>query len=138
MSALRTDNNIDIDKANKQIEKLDENVCEQKWMSPPRIHVPSQQIPECNNTDFAKWLVSDVLGEPERVNSYMTARLIKDLNYGYTTQHIANMYFNEMSQLFSGQQQNRQFGRKEAYEHMVGLCERRNHWERKRHEQKTV
>ena len=54
------------------------------WDStPPKIHQPSEQVPqELNNRDLAKWLIINVLGDPNKLNSYMEARLIRDLNYG--------------------------------------------------------
>lgn len=107
------------------------------WRSPPRLHKPANRIPQhFSNSDFSKWLIADVLGEPNRLNSFMETRLTKDLNYGTTTGTISGMYYNELSALFDRGNM-REFNREIAYNHMVSLCERRNFWERQRHESIT-
>lgn len=102
---------------------------EKKWKQPPRIHTCSRQInDQCSNKEFADWLVTDVLGMPEKIGSYMHCRLIRDLNYGATIGGIGGAYFNEMSEQYA-QHHYFPFGRPEAYEHFSTLRNDMNHWE---------
>ena len=106
------------------------------WKSPPRIRFPEKkpdQIPP--NVDFktlAQWLIQKVLCEPEKLNSFMEARLIRDLMYQNSTGITGGMYFNESSASFDGKNSRNPFDINLAYEHFVNLCNRRNMWEKRR------
>lgn len=115
-----------------QIDQIDLDHYEKAWRQPPRILQPSDQIPQgVSNRQFARWLITDVLREPERLGTYIEARLIRDLNYGFVTQVAGGMYFNELSAM-SNKPNYREFNRQQAYDHMVSLCNRRNYWENER------
>lgn len=108
------------------------------WKSPPRIRM-SEQKPENlpKNVEYdrlAKWLITSVLCEPERLNTYLEARLIRDLMYKTTTSVTGGMYFNESSAAFDGQMSRNPFDFNIAYNSMHSLCNRRNFWEQKRAE----
>lgn len=106
------------------------------WYSPPRIRRQApkpESIPE--NTPhqaLAKWLIANVLCEPEKLNSYLEARLVRDLMYKSTTSMTGGMYFNESSAMFDTRQVRQAFDFDKAYEHMSALCNRRNYWEQRR------
>lgn len=102
------------------------------WNSPPKIHQPENKPQDgLSNKEFVKWLIACVLGEPERLNSHMELRMVKDLNFRVTTGGLSGMYYNESSRLF-GKPQYNTFGPEEAFNFMVNLCNRRNFWERQR------
>lgn len=112
---------IDVEKADKL------------WYSQPNLRNPAREIPQgLSNEQFARFLILNVLCEPRFCNSFMEARLIKDLNYNITTQHIGGMYFNEMSMLFTGQNHQKQFTRQEAYDTLVRMRAKINYWEQMR------
>jgi len=103
------------------------------WKSPPRIHLPSDRYPEgMDNKNLVDWLIINVLGEPEKLNSYMSSRLVRDLNYGQTTEGMGGIYYNENSLLDSAPK-TMVFNPHDAYKHMLELCNRRNYWEKMRH-----
>jgi glycosyltransferase involved in cell wall biosynthesis len=107
------------------------------WKSPPRIHNPKpkltkEKISQMTHKDLARWLILNVLGEPDKVNSYMEARLTRDLMYQSSTSVTGGMYFNESSASFDGKNTIQQFNFDMAYNHMATLCDRRNAWEKKR------
>jgi glycosyltransferase involved in cell wall biosynthesis len=107
------------------------------WKSPPRIHNPKPKLTEeqaakMPHKDLARWLILNVLGDPDKVNSYMEARLARDLMYQSSTSVTGGMYFNESSASFDGKNSIQQFNFDMAYNHMVQLCHRRNMWEKKR------
>lgn len=106
------------------------------WNSPPRIRQPEsmpQNIPQnMSIQNLARWLIINVLKEPEKINSYMEARLIRDLMYRTSTAITGGMYFNESSAAFENKMSRTPFDFKLAYEHMVALCNRRNFWEQQR------
>ena len=106
---------------------------EQTWQSPPRIHTPASSVPEnLNNAEIATFLVSQVFGEPEKVNTYMWARMCKDLNLGAWTQgSVGGMYFNEDAHADS-QKPVQPFDVEIAYELCHNMCVRRNQWETER------
>lgn len=106
------------------------------WKSPPRIRKP-QSKPEnvsqyTSHEHIARWLITDVLCEPEKINSFMEARLVRDLMYKSTTSTTGGMYFNESSAAFDGKQGRSFFDFDMAYNQMLSLCNRRNYWEQKR------
>jgi len=105
---------------------------EETWMSPPRVYSPSREIPtDISPKEYVKWLMVNVLCEPDRLNSYMESRLIRDLNYGFHMEGTGGMYFNEDAMQFT-RPQFEPFDRETAYDCMLDLCLRRNIWEQKR------
>lgn len=59
-----------------------------KWDSPPQIHnIPSSIPDNLSNRDFVKWIINDVLHEPERLNSYAELDLLHGINYGVNPNH---------------------------------------------------
>jgi glycosyltransferase involved in cell wall biosynthesis len=109
---------------------------EETWASAPRIHRPEdkpKELPQnVSHVNLARWLIVNVLGEKDRVGTFMEARLARDLMYNTTTNMTGGMYFNESSAAFEGQQSYQPFNFDMAYNHMRGLCERRNHFEQMR------
>lgn len=108
------------------------------WKSPPRI-IHSAPKPEklpqnTKHGDLARWLITHVLCEPEKINTFIEARLTRDLMYKTTTSFTGGMYFNESSAAFDGKLSRNPFDFDMAYNHMVNLCNRRNAWEQKRAE----
>lgn len=106
------------------------------WNSAPRIRQPApkpESLPNnINHNTMAKWLISNVLCEPEKLNTYLEARLTRDLMYKSHTSLTGGMYFNESSAAFDGKQNRNYFDFNLAYDHMLNLCNRRNYWEHKR------
>lgn len=111
---------------------------EQTWLSPPRIIMPKPKFKTIPNNitheELANWLISEVLCEPDKLNSFMQARLVRDLMYGCATQMTGGMYFNESSANFEGKNTRVPFNFDIAYNHMAAMCHRRNGWEQKRAE----
>jgi glycosyltransferase involved in cell wall biosynthesis len=108
------------------------------WKSPPRIKQPQakpSEIPQnTTHESLARWLIAEVLCEPEKINSFMESRLIRDLMYQTSTATTGGMYYNESAAAFDGKLSRTPFNFDIAYNHMVNLCNRRNHWEQKRSE----
>lgn len=108
------------------------------WKSQLRIRQPKpkpEKLPEnISHSELAKWLISEVMCEPEKLNSYMQARLIRDLMYRQTTSTTGGMYTNESSAAFDGILARSHFDFNNAYDQMLSLCNLRNRWEQKRAE----
>lgn len=102
-----------------------------RWNSPSRYHRPSQDIPQCGNSDYVRWLLKDVLGEPELINSYMGTRLLRDLNVGFTSWGPTGYFFNENA-LNLGKPRLEEFNRDKALKHILGILEKKNFWEEHR------
>ena len=111
---------------------------EKTWKSPPRIRQPAPKPeklpPNLEYSKIANWLINNVLCETNKANSFMEARLIRDLMYKTTTSVTGGMYFNESSAAFDGKISRNPFDFDIAYENMVSLCNKRNFWEQRRAE----
>lgn len=108
-----------------------------QWVGPPQIRRPEPkptERPKASPSHIAKWLISQVLCDPSKLNTYMEARLTKDLIYGSTTASTAGMYFNESSAAFDGRQNMSHFDFDIAYQEMLNMRNRINFWEQKRAE----
>lgn len=108
------------------------------WKSPLRIRTPQPKPkdlpPNAQRSKLAQWLIAHVLCEPEKLNSYMEARLVRDLLYQQSTSTTGGMYMNESSAAFDGKLARTPFNFDIAYDNMEALCKRRNAWEQKRAE----
>jgi hypothetical protein len=82
--------------------------------------------------NLARWLITNVLGDPSKLNTFFEARLTRDLMYRTATGSTGGMYFNESSAVFDGTNHRVNFDFNLAYEQMVQQCQRRNNWEQKR------
>ncbi len=106
------------------------------WKEPPMIKNPQpkpEKLPDnISYQNLARWLISEVLCEPHRINSYFESRLIRDLTYKNSTATTGGMYFNENSAMFDGRQSRVPFDFNIAYDQMSFLCARRNAWENRR------
>ena len=105
------------------------------WLSPPMLNQPKpkpQSIENIKHDDLAKWLIKEVLCEPDKINSFMQARLTRDLLYGCSNSTTGGMYFNESSASFDGKNMRNPFNFDMAYDHFVSLCQRKNYWENRR------
>lgn len=116
----------------KCFDQLPTRPIEQTWESPPRIKQPAAKIDASKEFDFhklAKWLISEVLCEPDKLNTYLESRLTRDLMYKTTTASVGGMYFNESSAVFDGLNFRQDFNFDMAYNQMATLCNKRNQWE---------
>lgn len=111
---------------------LDFNKLEANWKSPPRIYPIAEQIDhsKLSNSEYSKFLIANVFGEPNRIGSYMHTRLLKDLNYGCTIGIGGGFDLNEFAMLDHGS--SRQFNRDQAYQEMRNQAEKRNFFEKMR------
>lgn len=91
---------------------------------PPRI---SQ---DASNSEFARYLISQVLQEPERLGSLMEARLIRDISSGHAYRGFDGKFFHED---FSGRGVSLvEFSREKAFTHFSSLLADKIHWEKRR------
>ena len=48
---------------------------EQTWGSPPKLHEPEKGVPDgLPASQYARWLITNVLGEPDKLNTYFESR----------------------------------------------------------------
>jgi len=117
-------------------DQVDVDKYEKAWHSPPQyLEIPNEYPKNVNNKDFARWLIFTFLHEQRFFNSYMEARLIRDLNYGVTAPGLSGMYFNDdsASPMFHKPHWT-EFNRDIAVRHFSELAKRKNYWEKKRWE----
>jgi glycosyltransferase involved in cell wall biosynthesis len=54
-----------------------------QWDSPPKLHnIPSIIPADLSNKDFVRWIFTDVLHAPDKINSYAELDMLKSVNYG--------------------------------------------------------
>lgn len=109
---------------------------EKTWESPPRLNRP-EPLPEklpnnITHKDVARWLITRVLGEPERLNTQFESRLTRDLLYLSRSATTSRVYENESSAAFDGKVVRMPFNLQIAYKEMIKMSEKRNYWEQKR------
>jgi hypothetical protein len=108
---------------------------EQGWASQPRIYQPAEKLKLQGNethSSLARWLITNVLRETDKLNTYFESRMTRDLIYQQSTGSTGGMYFNESSAAFDGQNHRQPFNFDIAYNQMKMQCERRNQWEQSR------
>ena len=104
------------------------------WDSKPNIHQPSNEIPQnLNHEEFVRWGVTNIWGEPNKTNGYISSRLLKDLNHGQTLNLGDTLYYNDNA-FASAQQNYAQFTMQDAANKLRNMCEYKNHWEKNRYE----
>jgi len=94
-------------------------VCENRssWMTPANLHTPVElqgQDTQMTNTEYARWLITNVAGQPNKVGSYTEMQLIRDLNYGQSTSVFNNTTHLDDSSLFNDNK-TEPFNRQDAY-----------------------
>lgn len=91
---------------------------------------PTEPPPHMNNVLFARWLILNILQDQSYVGSYMEARLIRDLDNGFTTlAHDGQYYYEAMGILGTT---HRGFNRETAFNHFLTLLQQKIEYEDKR------
>ena len=111
----------------KEIELKDYN---QTWLSPSRIKMPKESIPENINEplDIANYLFSSVLCKPEWIGNHIWRRMLKDLTFGYKCENAnKEFYFNESH--IKTQKGNTAFTKEDAFKEMYNFRNQLNSWE---------
>ena len=105
---------------------------EETWDSKAKTHNPVTEIPNgLNNKDFVDWGINNIWGEPEKVDDYISCRLLRDLNNGKSVNHSANIYYNDFS--YSDNQPNYvECNQQETANRLMAMCEYKNNAEEKR------
>lgn len=100
--------------------------------APPRLHQPDFNIPNgFTNEQFARWIIGNVWGRHDKMDSFIALRLMRDLNYRMAIVQANESYFNEEST--PGQRQNFQdFNREDAVKQMADLNKKDRYWEERR------
>lgn len=107
---------------------------EETWRSPPRLHTPIRDIPENLPPDqFVRWCISYVGGRPDLCDSYMTARMSRDLTWGKSMGGCGGVAFHDFSAIGLELGIHRfDFTRENVLQECLKLCEYQNKWERRR------
>ncbi len=101
----------------------------ESWALPAQLHEPQRSVPGgLSNGEFVRWGITHVAGRPELADSYLAMRLTRDLNWG-STPGGQDGYAREDS---DSKRKWKPFGRDEVGKIFLGMCEQKNHWERKR------
>jgi glycosyltransferase involved in cell wall biosynthesis len=101
------------------------------WNAPPVNYQTDIRVPQnVGHSDYARWLISNVLQDPSYIGSYMEARLVKDISNGFACRGFDGKYYHED---ISGRgQQLVEFDREKAAKHFGALLEEKQMWENRR------
>ena len=105
------------------------------WRSPLRIAEPHGMVdPKSFPTTehMSHFLITNVLCQPERLNSYFHKKLQRDLVYGFSTSATAGTYSNDSSMVSDGNLQKSAFNYEVAYKYLSQIRNLQNMLERKR------
>ena len=105
---------------------------EQGWGAPPNITQPNMNVPEgLTNAEFSDWIMVNIAGRPELMNSYLSLRIVRDLNWEASQSGNNGVLYNDAS---SSTAQNKftPYSRQDAINEMVRACEQKNFWEQQR------
>ncbi len=111
-------------------DSVDINHYETKWNSKPDIKIPNTTAPKnLTNSSFIRWLITDVLCDPDQIGSNLEARFIRDLNYGASIGNYGDGSYNENS-VQGTRTKMTEFNRDIAFKYMYGLRHRINEVEK--------
>lgn len=118
------------------LDSLDVSELEKRWKSPPKIH----QIPTRNNeigvpaglthAQMVDWSIRNILGEPEKCNTFFAEKLLEYLNFG-SKHESGSMYFSEQSVL-GNLPRWRSFQIQDLIKYLYDLRQEKNLWEARR------
>tara|TARA_Y100000592_G_scaffold100367_1_gene180137 strand:+ start:188 stop:1834 length:1647 start_codon:yes stop_codon:yes gene_type:complete len=73
----------------KAIDEVELKDINETWLSPPRVHNIPEEIPEpstmCSN-EFVSWCILNILGQPEKMNSFEHMKMLRNINDGFMTE----------------------------------------------------
>lgn len=130
---MKCKKNYSYDMSAKEWEKFFDTVEPKNlWDSPPLVHQPNPDVPDgFDNDQFARWIIRNIWGRPEKMDSYMSLRLMRDLNYRQSIVQHGDTYFNERS-VPGTKQYFDSFTREDAVRHMMILNQKDTYWEERR------
>jgi glycosyltransferase involved in cell wall biosynthesis len=100
------------------------------WNAPARNLATPHDVPQnCSNSDFARFLIANILHEPERLGTYFEARLVRDLNNGYCMRGMGDSFFVED---INHKQGHMMFNRQIALDRFMSILVDRQKWEHQR------
>jgi len=102
------------------------------WASPPQIiNIPQNMPDECNrmsDEQYVGWVLTNCLGEPRLVNSYIGLKMYRDLVWGRNQTANLGLYANEAS-LLGSRPCYKSFNRNDLYQYIKSWRDNINRWE---------
>lgn len=105
------------------------------WNAPPNLHRIPDKLPEgMNHKQVSDFLIKQVLNRPEYLGSEMQARIVKDLNEGFSAGGFGGQYWHELSafRLADGPSRYIPFDQKAAFDAFVVMAKNNEYWEKAR------
>jgi len=100
------------------------------WTKPPRITQPNLNEPQgLQDRDFIQWSIVNILGEPDKLNTYFASLLLKDLSTG-TSQTFNDTFLSE--ETVASTRQIVQVNRDGIKRKLLDMVNKRNMWESRR------
>jgi hypothetical protein len=106
-----------------------------EWDESPRFHspvAPSRGFED--NSDFVRWAIENVLGQPESVDSYLALRLTRDLTNGVTPITIPGSTYASENSALGFNNNHKTFSTEDVLKELQRICQDTNEWEKLRYE----
>lgn len=88
------------DTCNNWIKAINSCQIKNNWNNPPRLHnIPPNYPDGMNNEQFVRWAFMNIAGRPDLCNSYLSMKILRDLDQGFTSANKFGPYQNDMSML---------------------------------------
>lgn len=118
--------------ADKWMQAIDAATPSSLWNSPPMYHQPNLNIPKgLSNVDFVRWCIVNILGDITKLNSYLEAKLLRNLNYGASIDSHGGLHLSDLGNP-QNQPRFREFTHKNLVEILVDYRQRMNYTENRR------
>ena len=99
------------------------------WDSPARLHQPVRELPmHLPDEEFVRWGMVNIAGRPDLAHSYLSLRILRDLQWGMSTGVKVKANFSELS--FLGQNvRPTPYSRLDCANELAAIAEWKNQWE---------
>lgn len=117
----------------KRFDQIELRDLSETWLSPPKIKIPQNYIPEniVTSLDTTNYIFEKVLCKPEWIGGHIWKRTLKDITFGYKCENMdSDFYFNESHT--KSQKTNQEFSRNDALKDMYNFRMQINEWEQAR------
>jgi hypothetical protein len=125
-------NNYNWDKTAKAwIDYFDSVQINNRWNSPPRLHNPNFNFPEgLSNDNFVKFALSNILGKPEYIKTYLYFKYVRNLNWEHSISNYGGTHIEDS--LFGERPNFKPYNRQDLINELTTMLEFNNKWEQER------
>lgn len=115
----------------KYLDKVKIKNTSETWEKPPEIKQPNQEVPQgLSNESFIRWSVENIWHRPEKLGTFESLRMLRDLNEGKTLSKGENIHYSESS--YQENTNYSEFNRENVVNVLKTMRDYENFWEKRR------